>query len=71
MWITSRYVPWDAAGGAIYKSTGAAFTSWLNVTPTDPPGYGGWFVTFTGADSVYTNERHSDDGGETWGRSAR
>ena len=52
--------------GEIYKSTGAAFASWQSATPSGTPPTGTSFLTFQGADSVYTNGHHSADGGLTW-----
>ncbi|HEY5158268.1 MAG TPA: hypothetical protein VII93_09945, partial [Anaerolineales bacterium] len=63
VWITFG----DDTG--IYKSTDAAFTGWQNVTPQ---GIGHkWFeccsfIKFTSAASVYTNRRHSTNGGIDW-----
>jgi len=59
VWVASNA---HASGpGGSYKSTDAAFTSWQDVS-----GCGGLFVTFTGADSVYSTVTHSTDGGLHW-----
>jgi photosystem II stability/assembly factor-like uncharacterized protein len=56
---------WIASGTpcGIFKSTDLA-APWENVTEAD--GMGGWDLTFTGPDSVYTTRHHSTDGGSTW-----
>jgi photosystem II stability/assembly factor-like uncharacterized protein len=63
VWLASGVT--SGTTGGIYKSTDAAMTGWQDVTPTDG-NYNWSFIRFTGADSVYTTQHHSVDGGSHW-----
>jgi len=60
VWIAS------ISPNVLFKSEDAALAGWRNVTQLD--GMGGWNLTFTGPNSVYTTQHHSTDGGGTWER---
>ena len=61
MWINA---PAQQGDGGLFKCAATDLTSWHDVSPA--PGYGSWFVSFAGPDSVYVSRFHSTDGGTSW-----